>query len=262
MFILSLVLIFGMGACIGSFLNVVVLRLPSSEHRFLTQRSYCYNCHKTLFWRDMIPILSWFWLKGRCRFCHHRFSMRYALVELSIALLALTCALFAATPVQALEIFVFCAILIAIALIDLDTWTIPLQLPILITLTGLGFAYGQDLELLNARLIGLLAGFAFFAAFLIGSTWILRRIKRLKADENSMGWGDPVLIGAIGANLGWFWISWVVLLASLQGIILYCLVSFSRKPLPDDDWVPPPKAMPFGPFLALAAIEISLWNLI
>lgn len=188
--------------------------------------------------------------------------MRYSLVELSIAFLALVCALLADTPVQALEIFVFCTVLTAIALIDLDTWTIPLQLPALMTLTGLGFAYTQDLDVLNARLVGLLAGFSFFAVFLVGSTWILRRIKRLKADENSMGWGDPVLIGAIGANLGWFWLSWVVLLASLQGIVVYCLFSFSRKPLPDDDWVPPQKSMPFGPFLALAAIEISLWNLI
>lgn len=253
---------FVMGACVGSFLNVVIFRLPSSEHSFLTKRSYCYNCHQTLLVRDLLPILSWFYLKGRCRFCHHKISFRYPLVELSIAVLALVCAIFSETPMQGLEIFIFCTVLVAIALIDLDTWMIPLQLPILIMLTGLGFGDAEGLDLFYARLIGLLAGFSFFAIFLVGSTWILRALKRLKADENSMGWGDPILIGAIGANLGWFWLSWMILFASLQGIILYSFFSWTRQPLPDDDWVPPQKSMPFGPFLALSAIEIALWNLI
>lgn len=262
MLTLIFVWIFWMGACVGSFLNVIILRLPSAEHRFFTRRSYCYNCHQTLLWRDLLPILSWFLLKGKCRFCHHRISFRYPLVEFSIGIVALVCALFTDTPLQGLETFIFCTVLVAIALVDLDTWIIPLQLPILIMLTGLGFGYAQSLDLFYVRLIGLLGGFAFFAIFLVGSTWVLRQLKRLRADENSMGWGDPVLIGAIGANLGWFWLSWMILLASLQGIIVYLLFSFSRKPLPGDDWVPPQSSMPFGPFLALSAIEISLWNLI
>ena len=165
---------FLMGACVGSFLNVVILRLPSDEHSFFTKRSYCYNCHQTLYWRDMVPIFSWFILKGKCRFCHHRISFRYPLVELFIATLALLCAVFAESPVQGLEIFIFCTVLVAVGLIDLDTWMIPLQLPILVTLTGLGFGYAQGMDVFYSRLIGFVAGFAFFALFLLGSTWVLR----------------------------------------------------------------------------------------
>lgn len=254
--------VFWMGACIGSFLNVVILRLPSQEHRFLTRRSYCYNCQKILFWQDLVPIFSWFFLKGRCRFCGHPISFRYTLVELSIAVLAFVCAFFAETPLQSLDVFVFCTVLIAIGLIDLDTWIIPLQLPAFITLTGLGFGLVDGMDLFYERVIGFLIGCSFFSVFLIVSSWILRCLKRLKSDENSMGWGDPILIGAIGANLGWFWLSWMILLASLQAICFYFLFSFVRKPLPNDDWVPPQRSLPFGPFLALSAIEISLWNLI
>ncbi|MEI6806049.1 MAG: prepilin peptidase [Myxococcaceae bacterium] len=262
MVVLILAFVFIIGACLGSFLNVVILRLPSFEHHFLTTRSYCYNCRQTLWVRDLLPIFSWFFLKGRCRFCHHQFSLRYPLVELSIAVLAVVCAVFSDTPIQGFEIFFLCTILIAVGLIDLDTWIIPLQLPILITLSGLGFGYVQSLSLFYDRLIGLMAGFIFFAVFLLVSTWILRAIKRLQADENSMGWGDPILIGAIGANIGWFWLSWMILLASFQGIVLYVIFSFKKQPFQGDDWVPPQRSMPFGPFLALAAIEITLWNLI
>ncbi|MEI6791002.1 MAG: prepilin peptidase [Myxococcaceae bacterium] len=255
MSLLILTWIFITGACIGSFINVVILRLQSSEHSFLTKRSYCYNCRKTLLWRDMVPILSWFYLKGRCRYCHHRFSYRYSLIELSVGILALLC-------MDSPQIFIFCTMLLAIGLIDLDTWMIPLQLPAIITATGLLFGYRESLDLFYARLIGCLVGFAFFALFLLASTWILRRLKRLGPDEHSMGWGDPILIAAIGANLGWFWLPWMVLLASLQGIILYCLFSFKRAPQADDDWVPPQMSLPFGPFLALASVEICIFNML
>lgn len=255
-------LFFILGACIGSFINVVVLRLQSSEHNFWTYRSYCYNCRRTLLWRDMIPIFSWFLLKGRCRYCHHRFSGRYALVEFSVAGLALFCAFFSQTPLEGFEIFFFCTVLLAIGLIDLDTWMIPLALPLLIACVGLGLGYWQDWEIFYARFIGMVVGLAFFAAFLVISTAILRWSGRLKPDESAMGWGDPILISAIGANLGWFWLSWVILLASIQGIIVYFLYSLKRMPQADDSWIPPQKSMPFGSFLALAAVEISLISMI
>src|SRR3989338_3707640 len=164
MFLLFYTCLFITGACIGSFINVVILRLGSPEHDFLTARSYCYNCRQKLLWCDMVPVLSWFYLRGRCRHCHHRFSFRYCLVELFVGILAVLCA-------QHLEIFIFCTVLIAIGLIDLDTWMIPLQLPVLIVLTGLSFGYWQSLELFYERLVGLLAGFIFFAVFLVLSTW-------------------------------------------------------------------------------------------
>ncbi len=139
---------------------------------------------------------------------------------------------------------------------------IPLQLPAIMTVAGLFLGYFQSGYLFGDRLIGMAAGLTFFSVFLLTSTWILRALKRLKADEYAMGWGDPILIGAIGAGLGWRPLPIMILLASLQGILMYSLFTWTRKPLPEDDWVPPQKSMPFGPFLALSAIEISMWNLI
>lgn len=262
MFALFYSWIFISGTCIGSFLNVLILRLGSTEHNFLSPRSHCYHCHRTILWRDLVPILSWFYLRGRCRHCQHRFSFRYVLVELGIGILALFCAAYANTALQGAEIFIFCALLVATGLIDLDTWMIPLQLPAIMILTGLGFGYFQSLELFEERLIGLFAGFIFFAVFLVLSTWILRHLKRLESDQNSMGWGDPILIAGIGANLGWFFLPWMVFLASLQGIVIYLIFSSEILSSGHKTWIPPARSMPFGPFLALSAIEISLYNMI
>ncbi len=257
-----LFLVFLWGACIGSFLNVVILRLQSEQHSFWTKRSYCFHCHKTIEWRDLVPIFSWIWLKGRCRFCHARISPRYALVEIVTGCLVSVSWLYAPDLLSMADVFVFCALLLAIGLIDLDTWLIPVPLLLILVLTSLGFGFLHgEAQFLN-RLLGLLLGFGTLGLFLLLSTWILRRLGRIEAGEYAMGWGDPVLLGGIGAGLGWLSLSFVVTLASIQAVLLYGFFSWARKPLPDDKWVPPQHSMPFGPFLALAGVELSLYYLL
>lgn len=256
MFTLSLIWVLVTGACLGSFLNVVILRLPSDEHTFLTKRSYCYTCRKQLRWSDLIPIFSWFFLRGKCRFCESKIAVRYVLVELWGMLLAGLCFVFASSLGLGLESFVVCMILTAIALIDLDAWVIPVQLVLSLAVVGLGFGYFWGLQVLQERLIGMFSSFLFFAAFLLFSTWILRLTGRLKKDENSMGWGDPILIAGIGATLPWMMLPVVVFLGSAQGVIAYFL--FSLRP----NWDAPERSMPLGTFLSIAAVEIILYNLI
>ncbi|MBL4818582.1 MAG: prepilin peptidase [Deltaproteobacteria bacterium] len=254
--------VFVFGLSIGSFLNVLILRLQSNEHSIWTKRSYCFHCRKTIWWRDLVPVLSWFWLRRRCRSCKARISARYPLVEIFVGFLAVFGWWFAPNLSQAFDFFIFCALALVIGLIDLESWLIPVPLLILMTLFGLGFGYAEGYWIFESRLIGALLGFGFLAVFMLISTWILRLTGRLKADESAMGFGDPLLMGAIGAYLGWLWLPFVLTLGSLQAVIAYGLISWVRKPIEGDDWAPPDKSMPFGPFLTLAAIEISIFILI
>jgi leader peptidase (prepilin peptidase)/N-methyltransferase len=184
------------------------------------------------------------------------------LVEIATGCLAAACWLYAPDWLNMADVFVFCALLLAIGLIDLDTWLIPVPLLVILIVVGLGFGFLHGETELLERLIGFLLGFGVLALFLLISSWILRRLRRLGPDEYAMGWGDPVLLGGIGAGLGWLSLSFVVTLASVQAVLLYGFFSWARKPLPDDKWVPPDRSMPFGPFLALAGVELSLYYLL
>jgi leader peptidase (prepilin peptidase)/N-methyltransferase len=248
------------GACIGSFINVVVYRIPNPNESFWTTRSYCFTCRKPIASYDLIPILSWLILRGRCRNCQAKFSWRYPLVEFGVAALALTLYWKLGLSIELLEWFIFCATLIAIGLIDLDTWLVPSVPPIFLMVTGLAFGYYHTATLWNARTFGLLFGYGLLAAVVLIGTWAFRRSGRLQAGETAMGWGDPMIFGAIGAYLGILELTTTLLLSSIQALVLYGFFTWTRQAPEGDDWTPPTRALPFGPFLALAAIEQVLWN--
>ena len=131
LYINALVLV--IGACVGSFLNVVIYRLPAGES-VVTPRSHC-RCGKPIAWYDNIPVLSWFILRGRCRHCGERFSIRYPLIEAGTALLFLGLWHAGGWPVGLVWI-VFAGMMIPAAFIDLDTMRLPNPLVGLLALIG------------------------------------------------------------------------------------------------------------------------------
>lgn len=266
----SLAFAFFLGACWGSFLNVVIARVPAGIS-VVTPRSRCPKCGTQIAARDNLPVLSWILLRGRCRTCQASISPRYPMIELLLALAGMAAVARAGWSVEALELFVFVFVLTAIAFVDLDTWTVPH--PLWIALVGTGFAFGaarmylhDATEILLDRAIGAAGGGLVLGAVVVAATGVFRRTGRIAADQTAMGWGDPLIVVGIGAYLGWRLLPMVILFASVQGTVA-ALVLRARgglggdKPISEtDDWVPPSGAVPFGPFLALGALEAAFFG--
>jgi leader peptidase (prepilin peptidase)/N-methyltransferase len=261
------------GACVGSFLNVVVARVPAGES-VVRPRSRCPRCEASIAWYDNVPVVSWLMLRGRCRRCGVRIPIRYPALELAGGAAAVVAVLRHGFTLGALAEFAFVALLLALSAIDLDTWLLPhvLTWPTIalgVAASALGAAAAPSL---SSSLAGAGVGFALFGTIAVVGEKVL--------EKEAMGWGDVWLLAGLGAFLGLGAILPVVLLASLQGAVVGLLLIVLGKaqrgppqvetptpsttaartsaPLSDDDWVPPRNAVPFGPFLALAGVE-WLW---
>jgi leader peptidase (prepilin peptidase)/N-methyltransferase len=252
------------GAAVGSFLNVVIARVPAGES-VVSPGSRCPACRTPIRWWDNLPVVSWVGLRGRCRSCGARISPRYLLVELLGAAIALAAwRRHGLSPSAAAEL-AFVSVLVALSFIDLATWLLPhaLTWPLLgagLVASALGVAAAPSLA---SSAAGAAIGFGAFAAV----AWIGKAVARKEA----MGLGDVWLLAGIGAWEGAGALLPVVLLASIQGSVagLVLLALGKAQPGPPKDapaaaegdeetWVPPRNAVPFGPFLALAAVE-WLW---
>lgn len=266
----SLAFAFVVGACWGSFLNVVIARVPAGQS-VVSPRSRCPRCGTQIAAWDNLPVLSWIMLRGRCRSCQAPISPRYPMIELLIAMAGAAVVARAGWSLQALELFVLVCILTAIAFVDLDTWTVPHPLWIALVVAGLGFAVVQMLEhssveILTDRAIAAAGGGLLIGAVVVAATGIFRRTGRIGPDETAMGWGDPLIVVGIGAFLGWRLLPVVVFFASVQGVLIGAILRArgnlkGDKPVSEtDDWVPPAGAVPFGPFLALGALEAAFFG--
>jgi leader peptidase (prepilin peptidase)/N-methyltransferase len=272
-----------LGAAVGSFLNVVIARVPAGLS-IVRPGSRCPGCLTPIAWYDNVPVLSWIVLRARCRRCARRIPFRYPFVELLGAAAAYLAVVRHGATASAVAELAFVAMLIALAFIDLDTWLLPHA--ITWPLIGLGALAGAaglaPARGLVSSAIGAAAGFAAFAAVSVVGARVFRR--------EALGWGDVWLLAGIGAWLGVRALLPVVLLASLQGSVFgIALVQLGRgqpgpSPAPpaqgapgtdapaappvdaphasadaeaqaEADWVPPRNAVPFGPFLALGALE-------
>jgi leader peptidase (prepilin peptidase)/N-methyltransferase len=257
-----------LGAVVGSFLNVVIARVPRGES-VVRPRSRCPGCGATIGWYDNVPLLSWIVLRARCRACGARISARYPLVEL----LGAGAALLAwwrhgLSPAAAVEL-AFAALLVALSFIDLDTWTLPNALTWTLVALGLGAAalgIGPAPSLASAA-AGAAVGFAGLALVAWGSTALARRAGRIGPDQEAFGFGDVWLFCGLGATLGLPALLPVLLLSSIQGALAgIALVALGRAASGEkgsgvqyeDGSVPPRASVPFGPFLALGALE-WLW---
>jgi leader peptidase (prepilin peptidase)/N-methyltransferase len=250
------------GAAVGSFLNVVIARVPSGES-VVHPRSRCPSCRAPIAWFDNVPVLSWLVLRGRCRGCAAGISVRYPLVELLGGVAALVSVSRHGLSTAALAEFALVAVLIALSFIDLDTWLLPhvLTVPLLVTGVALSALHLTEAGSLQGSLGGAATGWLSFAAISFLGEKLLKK--------EALGFGDVWLLGGIGAWMGLAALLPVVLLASVQGTVIgLALIVTGRSqpgpapdspaPDPDADWIPPRNAVPFGPFLALGAVE-WLW---
>jgi len=198
--------VFVFGACVGSFLNVCIYRIPKGES-IVTPGSHC-ACGRPIAWFDNLPILSWLILRGRARCCGQPFSFRYPFVELLTAALFVACWL-QFSPGKALAGMVLCALLIGATFIDLDHLIIPDGFTLGGAVAGVVFSlllpalHGQSHDYLFVA--SLRAGRDSILGVLIGSglvLWIALLAEAVLRKE-AMGFGDVKLLGAIGAFVGW-----------------------------------------------------------
>lgn len=228
---------FVFGACIGSFANVCIYRIPAGLS-IVHPPSSCPGCDTKIRFYDNIPILSYLFLWGKCRSCDAPISIRYPFVELVTALLALACAkAFGPTP-QGLVAFAFTAVLLVITFIDLDHRIIPDA----ISLPGIGFFFLTSFVVPSitwkSSIVGILAG----GGILLVVAWGYQ----LFTGREGMGGGDIKLLGMIGAMLGWQGVAFTLFSASVLGTTIGLLVMIrSGRDMR--------LAIPFGPFLAAGA---------
>ncbi|MEM9978912.1 MAG: prepilin peptidase [Cyanobacteria bacterium P01_D01_bin.2] len=244
--------VFVLGASIGSFLNVVIYRLPAGVS-LLSPPSRCPRCRTRLRSYDNVPILGWLWLRGRCRYCQAAISVRYPLVELVNGLLFIALFLRFGWSFETPMYWGLISWLVALTLIDIDTLTLPNPL----TLSGvcLGWLAQGLLAMVSGQAVGLTLA-ASVAASVLG-LWLFDGIGFLGAvvaGKTVMGGGDGKLAAMLGAWLGWQGLLLSVLLASLLGALGGGLgiglgLLGRRQPIP------------FGPFLAFGAgISIFFGN--
>ena len=229
---------FFLGAMIGSFLNVCIYRIPKGES-IVFPGSHCPHCQHPIPFYDNIPVLSYLWIKGKCRSCHHPISLQYPIVETVTAISSLLLFLTFGPSWSYLIYFAFTTALIVITVIDLYHQIIP----DVISLPGIGA--GLLVSLVHPQitffnsLFGVLLGGG--SLFLVATVyqWLFKR--------EGMGGGDVKLLAMIGAFLGWKAVILTILLSSLigsvTGVVLMLIKGKDFK-----------YAIPFGPFLSLGAI--------
>ncbi len=230
--------VFVVGAVVGSFLNVVVYRLPR-DRSLVRPRSACPHCGAAIRWFDNVPLLSWLLLRGRCRDCRGRISVRYPLVELAAGLAAvLALARFGLTLVAA-EVVVFVWVSIALGLIDLEHQLLPDVMTYPAMVLGLVASWAGGFATLIQSVLGLVVGALLPTLVIIGY--------KLVRGEEGMGWGDVKYLAAIGAVVGVRDCMWVLVLAAVAGaavgIGLWATGRGNGK-----------TALPFGTFLAAAVV--------
>jgi len=246
-------LVFVIGAVLGSFLNVCIYRLPRNQS-LVSPGSRCPGCLKPINWWDNIPLFSYLALRGRCRQCGMPFSFRYFAVELLTAALLLACyARFGFSPAFFVYAF-FILALVVVTFIDWEHHLIPVGEVVLPGIV-LGIAVHPvfpDLDgapgraaALGLALLGAAAGAALIMA--------IARLGKLAFRKEAMGEGDAWLMAMIGAFLGWRAVFLTVFAASLAGSVVGVLLIALGKKRRDEP-------VPFGPFLTLGALFALFWG--
>jgi leader peptidase (prepilin peptidase) / N-methyltransferase len=228
------------GTAIGSFLNVCVHRLPRGES-VVTPRSRCPGCGHAIGWQDNIPVLSYLLLRGRCRGCGTRISVRYPLVELACGALWLAAVLVWGAEWQALVMAVFFTLLLGIALTDLSHYIIPDAFSIGGLVIGLALAFLPGGLTIVQAAIGAVVGFGLLFLVAWVGEWIFRK--------PAMGGGDIKMMAMVGAFLGPIGVVLTIFLGALLGSLIFGPISLKTG-----------KLVPFGIFLALGALVTAVWG--
>jgi leader peptidase (prepilin peptidase) / N-methyltransferase len=261
-------LLFVAGLLVGSFLNVVIYRLPKMMERswqqearailslpeepaadtfnLATPASRCPSCGHRIRWFENIPLLSWMVLRGKCSACASPISIRYPLIELTAGLMAAVTALQFGFSGWTLALVAAGWVLLALAMIDFDTTLLPDDLiyPLLWAGLLLAVASLSPVSLTDA-VIGAAAGYL--------ALWSVYWAFKLLTGKEGMGFGDFKLLAALGAWLGWQMLPLVILLSSLVGAVVGGLLLATGAVKRD-------QGIPFGPYLAGAGWIALLWG--
>ena len=268
------------GLCIGSFLNVVIHRLPKMMERewreqcaelaagigesaagspvplppakkeqgrynLLVPRSACPNCGHRITALKNIPLISWIALRGKCSACGMKISARYPVVEAAAGAIAAYAAWRYGPSLAALGAMVFCWAMLALTVIDLDTQLLPDDITLPLLWAGLLLNLGGTFVPLRSAVIGAVAGYL--------ALWLVYWSFKLATGKEGMGYGDFKLLAAIGAWLGWQKLPTVILLSSVVGAVVgIALIVFARHGRE--------KPIPFGPYLAAAGVIALFWG--
>jgi leader peptidase (prepilin peptidase)/N-methyltransferase len=256
-----------LGLLVGSFLNVVIHRLPKMMERqwaaecaqlqgaalpdepafnLVRPRSRCPECSHAIRWHENVPVVSYLLLRGKCSACGTRIALRYPLVELATGVLFFFAVWhWGATPAAAAWC-VFSAAIVALAVIDWDTTLLPDDITLPLLWAGLiGAALGWTGIELPQALWGGVAGY--------GSLWLVYHAFKLLTGKEGMGYGDFKLFAALGAWFGWQGLVPIILMASVIGAIVGITMKFTSG-LREGGYVP------FGPFLAGAGLTAMLFG--
>ncbi len=259
-------LIFFLGLLVGSFLNVVIHRLPKmmqaewnqfcaelhgqtaqTTERFnlVFPRSRCPSCGASVSAWDNIPLLSYALLRGKCRHCRAPISLRYPLVEALTGLISAYVAWHFGAHLLTLAALVFCWALIALTFIDADTQLLPDQITQPLLWLGLVVNFSNGFTDLASAVVGAIAGYL--------ALWSVYWLFKLMTGKEGMGYGDFKLLAAIGAWLGWMMLPVVILLSSVVGALVgISLIVFARHGRN--------QAIPFGPYLAGGGLIALIWG--
>jgi leader peptidase (prepilin peptidase)/N-methyltransferase len=259
--------VFVLGLLCGSFLNVVILRVPALlEHDWRCQcqelldlkaeqkesppgivfsRSRCPKCGHGINALENIPLFSYIMLRGKCGACKAKISLRYPLVELATAILFVVTIWHFGPTLQGLSALLLTAFLIALAGIDIDHQLLPDNMTLPLMWAGILISFWSIHTDLNTSVIGAAAGYLVL--------WSIYHLFRLLTGKEGMGYGDFKLLAALGAWMGWQMLPLVVLLSSVVGAVVGLALMSSGKLQRD-------KPMPFGPFIAAAGWIALIWG--
>jgi len=254
------------GLLFGSFLNVCIVRLPKDES-VVMPRSHCPKCGHLIAWYENIPVLSYLFLRGKCRGCGEPISMLYPAIELFTGALLAALAVFFGPTLDFLKFAVFGGIMLALTVIDLRDRILPDELTLAGLLLGVGFALvtpvGDGTAAWIVRHVSpplwprpLLSGFDALLGAIAGAgmLWLVREGYYLWRRVEGMGFGDLKLMAAIGAFLGFKLTLLTIFLGAFTGAIIGgAFIFFARGR--DTAY-----ELPFGSFLGAAAMIAALWG--
>jgi leader peptidase (prepilin peptidase)/N-methyltransferase len=246
------IILFIFGSVIGSFLNVLIYRMPREEKIGLS-RSRCPHCKKTIVWYDNIPFFSYIFLKGKCRNCKGPISLRYFIVEFITAFMLCVVWWKYGNPVFSAVYFVFAAMLIVDSFIDLEFFIIP------DATNFIGLLFGLLVSAIFPQLLGeqiwwhgLLR--SLLGAFVGGvSLFLIAVVAEFMLKKEAMGMGDVKLLAMMGSFIGWKMVLFTIFASSLLGTIGgILLIIFGKTTMKG--------RIPFGPYLAMGAVVSLFWG--
>jgi len=240
-----LFIFFLFGAVVGSFLNVVILRLPKEDGSIVFPASHCPSCKTPLRWYENIPIVSYVFLRGKCAHCKNGISLQYPVVEFLMGLLSAAVFYRFGLNLTAAGYFIFCASLLCIIWIDIHHQIIPDVISLPGIVLGFLFSFVNQQVTWQSSVIGILAGGGVLYGIAV-LYYILRK-------QEGMGGGDIKLLAMIGAFLGWQSLLFVIFFSSCTGTIVGIGAMISQKK-------GGATRIPFGPFLSLAALVFLFFN--